>query len=433
MTNSPPWPSAGTWSACGAAVIGAEGHMVQADANVSDDAAPFSLTGLPETSVRETRDRVRAAVLNSGLPWPDRGVTVTLQPPGLPKHGTGLDLAIAVAVLTGTGAVAKVPEGCLFYGELGLDGTLRPLRGVIPAVLAAVRAGRTQGVVPDQNAAEAAMLPGVTVIPCPSLRAVVSWLRGDPLPVQPGIDPAAASPPDICPEISLARLTVPPPMRLAFEASAAGGHHLCLTGPSGAQLPALAASVAALMPPLQREETLETAATHSAAGLLGPRHALITRPRFRAPHHTTTPAGMAGGGSGVMRPGEAALAHRGVLFLDDAPKFTRSVLGCCGSLCRTVRSPWPGPVTQCGSRRSSPSSPGCRRARAAPSPAPPVVLWQHAATAGGSSANWGATSQYGSTFPRPGPSRPDPGSRPGTRTPSQRPTSRPPVTGPAVG
>ncbi|HUY49767.1 MAG TPA: ATP-binding protein [Streptosporangiaceae bacterium] len=328
MTNSPPWLSPGTWIACGAAVIGAEGHLVQADAGVSDGAAAFSIQGLPEISVRETRDRVRAATLNSGLPWPDRGVTVTLQPLGLPKHGTGLDLAIAVAVLTATGAVAGVPAGCLFYGELGLDGTLRPVRGVLPAVLAAARVGCTRAVVPEQNAAEAVAVPGVTAIPARSLRAVVSWLRGNSLPARPGTGPVTAAPfPDVYPEIGLDQLAVPPVLRLALEASAAGGHHLCLTGPPGAPVPALAAAAAALMPPLQREEMMEVAAVYSAAGLLGPGHALITRPPLRAPHHTITPARMGGGGSGVMRPGEAALAHRGVLFLGDVPEFSRSVLG----------------------------------------------------------------------------------------------------------
>jgi magnesium chelatase family protein len=248
--------------------------------------------------------------LNSGLPWPGHGVAVNLQPLGLPKHGTGLDLAIAVAVLTAAGTVAATPDRCLFYGELGLDGSLRPARGALPAVLAAARAGCIMAVLPEQNAAEAAAVPGATVIPCRSLRAVVSWLRGDPGSARPDAGPVPVLRlSDVCPQINLDQVAVPPLLRLAVENSAAGGHHLCLTGP-GAPITALAAAVPALMPPPQHDETLDVAAAHSAAGLLGPGHAVITRPPFRAPHHTITPAGMAGGGSGLVRPGEAALAHR---------------------------------------------------------------------------------------------------------------------------
>ena len=327
MNTSPPWLSPGTWTVRGAAVIGAEGHLVQVEAKHSGASQePIRLTGLPEISVCQTRDRVRAAIVNSGLTWPG-GVTVTVRPESLPKHGSGLDLAIAVAVLTAAGAVAAVPERCLFYGELGLDGSLRPVRGVVPAVLAAAHAGCTQAVVPEQNAAEAVTVPGMTVIPAGSLRDVVAWLRGDCLPARSamGADLTASSP-HACPEGGPDCLAVPPMVRQAAEVSAAGGHHLCLTGPPGAPIPAIAAAVAALMPPLAREDMVEVTAIHSAAGLLGPGHAVITRPPFRAPHHTITPAAMAGGGQ-EMRPGEAALAHRGVLFLADAPEFPRAVLG----------------------------------------------------------------------------------------------------------
>ena len=177
MNTSPPWLSPGTWTVPGATMVGAEGHLVQVAAiHVGASQEPIRLTGLPEISVCQTRDRVRAAVVNSGLPWPD-GVTVTVRPEALP-NGSGLDLAIAVAVLTAAGAVAGVPDWCLFYGELGLDGSLRPVRGVVPAVLAATHTGCTQAVVPEQNAAEAVTVPGMTVIPAGSLRDVVAWLRG---------------------------------------------------------------------------------------------------------------------------------------------------------------------------------------------------------------------------------------------------------------
>jgi magnesium chelatase family protein len=267
-------------------------------------------------------------VLNSGLPWPARVITVSLTPASLPKHGSALDLAIAVAVLTAAGAVpADAAGGCVLLAELDLDGSLRPVRGVLPAVLAAAAAGCTRAIVAQENEAEAVMVPGVTVVPCGSLRAVLAWLYGEPLPGQRVIPAGCtvAPAPDL-PAEGLAGLTVPPLLRHALETSAAGGHHLCLTGPPDAAIPALAAGLASLLPPLSPDEAMEVSAVHSAAGLLGSRHALITRPPFRAPHHTATLAAIAGGGPGTIHPGEAALAHRGVLFLAAAPEFARDVL-----------------------------------------------------------------------------------------------------------
>lgn len=186
MNTSPPWLSPGTWTVRSAAVIG-EGHLVQVEAKHSGAGRePIRLAGLPEIIVCQTRDRVRAAIVNSGLPWPS-GVTVAVRPESLAKHGNGLDLAVAVAVLTAAGAVAAVPERCLFYGELGLDGSLRPVRGVVPAVVAATHADYAQAVVPEQNAAEAVTVPGMTVIPAGSLCEVVAWLRGGRLSSRPTI------------------------------------------------------------------------------------------------------------------------------------------------------------------------------------------------------------------------------------------------------
>jgi magnesium chelatase family protein len=254
---------------------------------------------------------------------------VTLLPASLPKRGTGLDLAIAVAVLTAAGAVpADAPGRRVFVAELGLDGGLRPVAGVLPAVLAAAAAGCSRAVVAPENAAEAVLAPGLAVVPCRSLRAVLAWLRPEPFPGQPGIPAASAAAPatGAPPLISLASLTIAPVVRLALETSAAGGHHLCLTGPHDAPIPALAAGLATLLPPLSSDDALQVTAAYSVAGLLGSGHALITRPPFRSPHHTTTRAAILGGGPGIIRPGEAALAHRGVLLLADAPEFARDVL-----------------------------------------------------------------------------------------------------------
>ena len=252
-----------------------------------------------------------------------------LLPASLPKRGSHFDLAIAVAVLTASGVVPEgAPDRCVFFAELGLDGSLRPVRGVVPALLAAGDAGCTRAVVSAQNAEEAATMPGLAVVACQSLRAVLAWLRGEPFAQEPGIPaPGTRAPaPGVPPVIRLSRLAVPPHTRQALEASAAGGHHICLAGPRGARIPALAAGLAALQPALDSENVMEVTAIYSAAGLLGPGHALITRPPLRAPHHTATRAAILGGGSGMIRPGEAALAHRGVLFLDQAPEFGRDVL-----------------------------------------------------------------------------------------------------------
>jgi magnesium chelatase family protein len=294
---------------------------------------------------------------------------------------------------------AAALDGCVFTAGLGLDGSLRPVCGVLPALLVARRAGCTRAVVATENAAEAVIVAGLTVVPCADLRAVLAWLRGQPFPHQPDI-PAAGTPAAATGVPPGASLAVPPCVRQALEATAAGGHHLCLTGPRGARIPALAAGAAALMPPLSPEQMMEVTAIHSAAGLLGSCRPLITRPPFRAPHHTAARAAILGGGTGTIRPGDAALAHRGVLFLHDAPEFPRDILA-------SLRQPLQhGEVTvaragrRSGSRRSSPSSPARPRAPAAAAGIARAARCRHAATAPGWPANSAATSRSSSTSPR---------------------------------
>jgi len=328
MTSSPA-PGTGTARAWSATVVGVDGHIVEVVAESSAGPPHLRILGLPEAVTRETRDRVRAAVINAGLPWPAHSVTVSLLPASLPRPGTSFDLAIAVAVLAAAGVVpADAPDRCVFLAELGLDGTLRPVPGVLPALLAAARSGCTRAVVSSHNGAEAGLAPDMAAVPCGSLREVHAWLRGDPVPGQPNGPAAEAALPaaPVPPVTGLDSLAVGPEARLAAEVSAAGGHHLCLAGPRSAGIRALAAAVAGLLPPLSTPEALEVAAVWSVAGLLGPGHALVTRPPFRAPHHTATAVALAGGGPGITRPGEAALAHRGVLFLDQAPEFARDAL-----------------------------------------------------------------------------------------------------------
>jgi magnesium chelatase family protein len=326
--TSPPNSGPGAARVRAVAVIGITGYLVEVRADIGRGPASFTVLGLPGAGTRETRDRVRAAVLNTGLPWPAGAVTVSLFPDSLPKYGSGFDLPIAIAVLTAAGVVpADAGGGCVLTGELGLDGSLRPVRGVLPALTAAADAGCTRAVVPAGNAAEAMMVPGLTVTGCGSLRGVLAWLQGEPggRPADPATSTALPGPGAV-PGTGLAGAGAGPVVRLAAEVSAAGGHHLCLAGPRGAGIPALAAGLAGLLPSLSPEDAREVSAIHSAAGLLGPDRALVTRPPFRAPHHAATPAAIAGGGQRIIRPGEAALAHRGVLFLDQAPEFTRAAL-----------------------------------------------------------------------------------------------------------
>jgi magnesium chelatase family protein len=184
MADHPPWGSDAA-RVHGAAIIGAGGYLVDVDAAISNGPSLLGIHGLPATSTRETRDRIRAAIINSTLPWPGRSITINLLPPRLPKRGTSLDLAIALAVLTATGTVPQTaPSGCMFAAELGLDGRLRPVPGVLPMVLTAAAAGCARAVVAPQNAAEAAAVPGVAVTSCQSLQDVHAWLRGDPFPAR---------------------------------------------------------------------------------------------------------------------------------------------------------------------------------------------------------------------------------------------------------
>ncbi|MEV4244925.1 YifB family Mg chelatase-like AAA ATPase [Streptosporangium canum] len=326
------------------ALVGVTGHPVDVEADVGSGMAGLHLIGMLDTALSEARDRVRSAVVNSRYGWPDARITVSLFPASLPKRGSVFDLAIAVALLAAAGIVprARVAEP-FFLGELGLDGSLRPVRGVLPAVLAAAGAGARTVVVPACNAAEAALVPDVTVIPALTLGELVSWLRSDDLVNLPM---AELTPPAEAPESAGgpggARLLAPadsgelvpdlgdvagqPFARRALEVCAAGGHNFWMLGQPGTGKTMLAERLPTLLPPLERDEALEVTAIHSVAGVLPVDRPLLTRPPFVAPHHTATVAAVIGGGSGAIRPGAVSLAHRGVLFLDEAPEYPTTVL-----------------------------------------------------------------------------------------------------------
>jgi magnesium chelatase family protein len=304
-------------------LIGLVGHIVEVEADVAAGLPGLNLVGLPDAALNEARDRVRAALVNSGETWPNRRITVNLLPASLPKHGSAFDLAVAAAVLAGAGMLPLAPLlGVLVLGELGLDGTVRPVRGVLPCMLAAARAGIRRAIVPVDNAHEATLVPGVTVRAADTLRRLVDFVRGadDLLEPPPTTAPPAIDGPDLR-DVLGQELG-----RRALEVAAAGAHHLFLIGPPGAGKTMLAQRLPSILPPLDDDAALEVTAVHSIAGTLPPGAPMIRRPPFQAPHHTASPASLVGGGSGLVRPGALSLAHHGVLLLDEAPEFSARVL-----------------------------------------------------------------------------------------------------------
>jgi magnesium chelatase family protein len=306
------------------ALTGLEGRVVDVEVDVAPGVPKFLVVGLPDTSVNEARDRVRSAVLNSGLRWPDRRVTVNLSPGWVRKRGSSFDLALATAVLAADDQLpAAAVAPLVVVGELGLDGRVRRVRGVLPMTMAALAAGRSVVVVPGGSAAEAALVPAAHVVPVATLGELVGVLRGE----QAAAEVIAAGAEDEGdPGDDLADVVGQERARSALEVAAAGGHHLLLHGAPGAGKTMLARRLPGLLPELGVGDRLEVTALHSVAGALPEDHPLIRRPPFQSPHHTASAAAVVGGGSGVPRPGAVSLAHRGVLFLDEAPEFSPRVL-----------------------------------------------------------------------------------------------------------
>jgi magnesium chelatase family protein len=304
-----------------ASLLGIDGHAVTVEVHITSGLPSFTVVGLPDASCREARDRVRAALTSSGATYPMQRVTVNLAPPTVRKVGSGLDLAIAVAMLVASGQLEQHQVGGLaFLGELGLDGAVRPVSGTVCLTEAL---GDGPLVLSADSVEEARLVGNRTLHPVRSLAEVIAAAKGVQAWPTPGPAPAP-SPAPVLPD--LADVRGQPVARFALEVAASGGHHLLMLGPPGAGKTMLASRLPGLLPPLSDQEALETTRVHSAAGLGLPCDGLVRHPPFRAPHHGASSVALVGGGTSLMRPGEISGACHGVLFLDELAEFAPHVL-----------------------------------------------------------------------------------------------------------
>ena len=309
------------------ALVGLTGHLIDIEADIGNGVPGFNLLGLPDAALSEARDRVRSALINSGAHWPNKRITLALSPAALPKRGSAFDCAIALALLGAAEDLSLDRVGdALILGELTLDGRIKSVPGVLPSLRSAALQNISRAILPTENCHEGALVSGVEIFHFAHLRELISWCRGgDYLPAP---SPQLSSEESKNFALDFSDISGQESAKAAIEIGAVGGHHLAMVGPPGVGKSMLAERIPSILPPLSESDSLEVTSLHSIAGKISPNSTapLITTPPFVAPHHTITRAGLIGGGATVISPGACSLAHRGILFLDEAPEVSRPVI-----------------------------------------------------------------------------------------------------------